>query len=62
MTFEIKLDGRKDISIYCQYKPEDLHQFSSHVYPKRKVSLIISFNRWKNSFGKDESFAQIHIT
>ena len=32
------------------------------VCPRRKVSLIISFSKWRNRFGKDEAFAQVHVT
>ena len=40
-----------------------MHQFEFlHVYPRRKVSLIISFSKWRNRFGKDEAFAEVHVT
>lgn len=56
-----KEDGKK-IGIYCLYKPGGLHPFDFHICLKRTVSLIISLNRWSCKFGKDESFAQVHVT
>lgn len=61
-----KLDEKRK-SAYISYKSQKIcislnSCMSILVYPRRKVSLVISFSKWRNRFGKDEVFAQVHVT
>ena len=57
-----KLDEKRK-SAYISYKSQEICiSLDSCVYPRRKVSLVISFSGWRNRFGKDEAFAEVHVT
>ena len=57
-----KLDEKRK-SAYISCKSQEICiSLDSCVYPWRKVSLVISFSRWRNRFGKDEAFAEVHVT